>query len=559
VIEKNNINKKMKRLLKAGAWVAGIVLFLLIGLLFFTTWLQNKVENTVQEQSDGVYTLQLYGLQVSPLIGNVSVDSLSLVPDPKRWQQLHQQEAEVFSSLMGLQARSVALRGLNSFEVLFGKDIQLDVLALSQPKLTVTVMREDTTQQSRPIHESVNTRLQGLRIGEINIQDATVQYVNAASGATTDSLAVANFDFNIEDLRLDSTSFHSKERAFYAKDIKLDAHGLHYRMADGTYKFQSDALSLSTAQKMLSLEKAHMAPLMEPAQMAKSKGHAVTYSDLRLAAVNVQGVDYATLSSLNKLLVHRLEIDGAELTAFKDKKNFGERSPKPLPHDLVQQIQTAFKVDTIEIKRGYARYEELAEEASETGYITLEKLNATLTNVSNMPEHVSMDIPAVAQASGMVMGKAAVNLTVRLPLLHKNGYHTLEGEIGSANPAILNPILAPTVFVSVESGSIASARFNAELNDTHAKGSMQVIYQNLKIDLLSKGEDTEQSFGKKVLTKVANEVVIKSENPENGSEEPRVGEIEVERDMERSVFSYWKDCIMNGFLANMGVAGIVSK
>jgi hypothetical protein len=558
VIKNNGSHRKTKRILKACAWVAGIALILFVGILFLTMWLQHKVENTVQEQSNGVYTLRLYGLQVSPVLGNLKVDSLSLVPDPARWQQL-QQEAEVPSSILDLQASDVALSGLNTFGMLFGKNIQLDLLAVSKPKLTVTVMREDTTQQKMLLHESVNKRLKGLRIGEITIQDASLQYHHAVSGVNTDSFAVANFNFKIEDLQLDSASFHSKERAFYAKDIKVDAQGLQYRMPDGTYEFRFGALSLSTAQGRLSLEKTHMVPLMKPDQMAKQKGHAVTYTDLKLEAVKVQGVNYATLSGSKKLLVHRLEIDGAEFTAFKDKKNFGERSPKPLPHDLVQQIKTPFVIDTIEIKKGYARYEELAEEASETGYITLEKFNATITNVSNMSEYMSMDNPAIAQASSMVMGKAAVNLTVRMPLLQKNGYHTLEGEIGNAKPAILNPILAPTVFISVESGSVASARFNAELNDTRAKGSMQVIYQNLKIDLLSKGEDTEQSFGKKVLTKVANKVVIKSENPDNDGEEPRVGEIEVERDLERSVFSYWKDCIVHGFLANMGVAGIVSE
>lgn len=534
-------------------------MLLFTGILFFTSWLQHKIESSVQKQSNGIYELMLYGLQTSPFLGGLSVDSLTLVPDPERWQQLRKQEKDVPSALLEVRTKVVEFRGLNYFGILFGRHPRLDLLKVEYPRVEANLMRQDTTQQSKPLHESVSERMQGLLIGKIAILNGALSYRNASSEAAADSFSVASYNLVVEDLQLDSASYGSKERAYYTKAATLQAQDLYYRLKDGTYKLQAGALNLATAGKKLALEKVHMVPLLEPAQMAKLKGHAVSYTDLRLATVKLIGLDFAAHSHSGKFLLQRLEINGAELSAFKDKKNFTEKSPKPLPHDLAQQVKTPFRIDTVALKRGYVRYEELAEEASETGHITLEKLQATITNVSNMSEHMSMEKPAVAEASAMVMGKAAVSLTARLPLLHENGYHTLQGEIGGANPDILNPILIPTAFLSIQSGRVASARFNIELNASRATGSMQAIYQDLKVDLLSKGEGGDQSFGKKVLTKVANKVAIKSDNPGKEGEEPRVGEIAVERNPEKSVFSYWKDCVVNGFLANIGVAGIVNQ
>lgn len=113
VSQRNNTNRKAKRWLTVGAWVFGLAVLLFVGLFFFTNWMQGKLERMVQEQSDGVYRLNLHGLEVSPFIGSVSVDSLSLQPDYERWQQLQQQGAKTAGTLLDLRAHAIQLQGVN--------------------------------------------------------------------------------------------------------------------------------------------------------------------------------------------------------------------------------------------------------------------------------------------------------------------------------------------------------------------------------------------------------------------------------------------------------------
>jgi hypothetical protein len=173
------------------------------------------------------------------------------------------------------------------------------------------------------------------------------------------------------------------------------------------------------------------------------------------------------------------------------------------------------------------------------------------------------------------MGKASMRVNIRVNLLDKNGYHTVQGWIGKCDPQILNPILEPTVLLSVKSGFLQEGSFQMQVFRNSATGTMQLYYQDFKVDLLSKSESTDQesatadkgnnkkqSFGKKVLSAIANKVLIKSDNkpekeivaepaPENGL---RVGKIKVTRRKERSIVTYWIDGLASGVLSSIGMS-----
>nr|WP_256488668.1 DUF748 domain-containing protein [Pontibacter sp. HSC-36F09] len=238
-----------------------------------------------------------------------------------------------------------------------------------------------------------------------------------------------------------------------------------------------------------------------------------------------------------------------------DRKNFAVKGNKSLPHDIIQELKTGLTIQKIEVQGMHIRYEELAEEATEKGIITFENLYATISNVTNDKNRMSAKTPAVVEAKTEVYGKAPLSVTIRLNLLDPDGYHTIQGTAGPTDPAVLNPILEPTTFISVKEGSLQKSDFKMELYRNKASGNLNVRYQNFKVDVLTKDEDKRQSFAKKLLSKVANKIVIKSDNPEVG-EALRAGNIDVVRARNRSVFNYWKDCLVSGFRTAAGIEGI---
>ncbi|WP_162051366.1 DUF748 domain-containing protein [Pontibacter pamirensis] len=519
-----------------------------MGLFFLTIWLENKLERMVAEQSDGVYELQLHGLQLSPFIGNLSLDSLSLVPDYERWQQLNSQNKNASPTLLDLQSSDISLNGLNYLAVLLGRDPQLDELLIENPEMLVTMMRKDTTTQGKPLHASVPNRIKGLQIGQVDLDSGKVSFRDDTDTAST-IFSVQQFNLTVDDIKLDSQSFHAQDKAYYAARIVFNAEQAAYFTSDGLYKLTADSVSLNTEKRTLQAKQVVFKPTTDPFTLAQTKGEATSHTNLEIPLFALNGVDYPAHSRKGDFIVKHALIQDPSLYVFKDKKNFSNETRRPLPHEIVQNMQTRFLLDTFELNNGFARYEEIVPKAAERGNISLEDIEVSISNFSNIPAHISMENPAVVQITGMIMGKAPASLTSRLPLLNENGYHTLHVEVEAFDPEILNPMIAPTAFVRVESGKISRGSMDAELTNDKATGTLKLIYSNFEIELLSKGTGGEQSFGKEILSEVVNWVAIKESNSGDDGEQPRVGEIDVTHNEKKSIFSYWTNCIIDGFMS----------
>lgn len=539
------------------------LLFILLGILtslYFNPWLKRELESRVKTESNGLYTLNLHGLDSSLLSGRITADSIQLLPDFQVWKHHHeasQQDTAAVKAprtLIDLKTNKLVLAGINFIGVLRGKPLDLSRLQVSQPNLLVTEMRQDTTESHEPLHKSVDGIMKDLRIGSMEIKDATLR-IREGQDAKADRIALEDFTITVKDFQLDSTSFLDKERAYYASRIALESGKAEFRFPDGTYKLQATALKANTADGTLNIGNLKLIPLLDNASLARLKGKAVSTMRLEVPEINLSGVDYRVHSQYNNLVAGNVVIKNPSLSAYMDRKNFNAKGNKPLPHDFIQELKTGLTIQKVEVQGMHIRYEEHAEKSKEKGTITFENIDATISNVTNDKNRMSAKNPAVIDARAALYGKAPLAVTIRLNLLDPDGYHTIEGTAGPADPAILNDILEPTAFISVKEGSLQKSDFKIELYRNMARGNLNVRYQNFKVDLLTKDEGERQSTGKKILSKVANKFVIVSHNPKEG-EALRAGAIEVVRAKRRSVFNYWKDCLVSGFQTAAGIEGV---
>ena len=551
---KQKKDNKAKKWLIAGAIVVGISILLFVGLHVFNLWFQRKLEQTVHEQSKGVYSLELFGFETSPFVGAVSVDSLALVPDFDKWKELKKRRQDVSATLLELKSKSINLNSLSFFKMLFKNNVDLGSLVIDQPQLQLTTMLKDTTTQQKPLHETAGGLLKNLHIGTIKAINANLSYRDAIK-KQNDILKLNKFNLTVEDFKLDSASFNDKNRAYYSRNIKVLAKSSFFNIPNDYYSITTDSVVLSTKNESFIANNIIFKPTMGPRALSKAKGRATTHIKLDVSLFKITGLNYPRHSRTNDFFAQHILISKPNLAGFKDKQNFTDKGSKPLPHDLAQNAKGLFGIQKIEVRDGYGKYEELAPAANTTGIIYFTGFSCTMQNITNVPAQMSRKKPATIKANAMLMGKTPINATLRIPLLDKNGYHTLQGNIGSGGPQMLNPILVPTNFIKVDKGYVQSIRFDVTLNRRKATGSMRALYQNLEIELLSKGAESgeDQGFGKKIISKAADWFLIENSNPDKKGEKPRVARISVARRQERSFITYWKDCIAMGLMASMGL------
>lgn len=561
-----NRNKKQKLKVTSlfrrwWVWVILGLLFILllagiVGARYLNPWLQKELETRVARESGGRYTLRVHGLDISLLLGQVEVDSLQLIPDFDTWKQQAEADslADLPRMLLDLRTKEVLLSGINFAGLLQGKVLNLSKLRVQQPALRLTQMRQDTTARHEPLHEGLSGIMRGLKIKTIEIKDGSLQ-LRESQEAAINQLEVAGLHVQVKGMKLDSAAFLDQARAYYAQGIAVETGKAHFVLADGSYRLQGAALKANTADGTLNIGNLELEPLLKHAELSRRKGSAATTVRLQLPELNASGVGYKLHSRYNNLSARLIVLQNPSLSAYMDRKNFVQKGEKPLPHDFVQQLKTGIAIEKIDVKGMHIRYEELAPDATQTGLITFEKLFATITNLSNDKNRMSANSPAVLEARTTINGNAPLAVTVRYNLLDPNGYHTIQGTAGPANPATLNQMLEPTAFMSIKEGSLQKSDFKMELTRHKATGNLNARYQNFKVDILSKDEDKRQSFGKKILSRVANIIVINTDNPKKG-EDLRPGSIDVVRARNRSFFNYWKDGLVSGFRTAAGIEGV---
>ncbi|KAA3436801.1 hypothetical protein [Rufibacter hautae] len=542
---------KRKKYLAGGASVLLVILVLLLVVSRnVNSWAEQKLQKQIATQSKGLYSLEMAKLEVSLLAGSAQVDSLWLVPNEAVWKQMQKTSpAQAPASVSDLKADRVQVRGISYIKLLFGGAFSLSSIQLDHPQWVLRQMKEDTTSQ--PLHETVGEQFRKTGINEIRVKDGAFRFKNKP-GRQAELFAVSGVELEAQGIKLDSASLQDTSRAFYSEKVTASVKEATFWLPQGNYKLKSGPMQASTKKQELTLNKLQLIPLASAAQMSKKAGMAVTRFSVQVPELRLSNVDFGTLSRTSNVHVGSLVAYKPRVNAYKDGKNYPTKGSGIMPHDLVQKLTFGVNIRTAKVRDLYVRYEELAEKAFKTGYVTGSNIDLTLTNLTNDKNLISMKRPAVLKGSGLLMGKAPMQATVRLALLDPNGYHSIEGTIGKGYPAILNPMVEPSMFVRVKSGVLQRGSFKLELTKTSAQGSMQLQYDDFKIDLLNKKEEKKkQGLGSKLKSLVANKVILKSESEEDGKA-PREGKIQVQRRSERSFLTYWKDCLANGVLSIIG-------
>jgi hypothetical protein len=83
-------------------------------------------------------------------------------------------------------------------------------------------------------------------------------------------------------------------------------------------------------------------------------------------------------------------------------------------------------------------------------------------------------------------------------------------------------------------------------------GTVKMLYDDLKIAVLGQDEDTKK-FKKKGLASIAANILIKNSNPSKRKDEPRVPQVQFERDIHRSMFHMIWKTLFKGIKESAGI------
>lgn len=524
--------------------------------VWITPVIKAVFSESVSYYSSGMYTVTYDQMQVKPIQQKVVFRNFHLSFDSSRVQQADSLGQKKWVELQ-LDNFEIALD--NFWTMVPGRYLKINRLSINNPQLKVFDFSKESKGQKLDLetishfdaHQLIAPYFDSLDVVSLSIHDARLSWIKPQQNTP---FGLGGINAVIRDLRIDSTTVNRNYGYPQAGRFQVRLNDASFFSRDSLYAFHLDEVVADPVQQRLQVKGFSLKPRHSVYQFSHAVGHQVSRVEVNVDEVNFQNIDLHYLVSEQAFLVGKIQVKQPEVSVFKDKRLAPpEASEKPLLQETLLSIPVAFCLDTLQLQEGMIRYQEHVDEASRAGGIHFDKIYVSGYNITNVDSLRNRDLLMEADINATFMGESLLQLNLDVPLNDPEGFHRLQGEMREIPLQSVNNMLENTAFASVESGHAFTLKFDMQLNNQRSQGDMQFAYRDLKIRLLDKENPEKGNLKQQLHTLLANWVVVKTNNPDNGRKPLRIGEISFERNPQKSIFNFWWKSLLSGIKGSVGL------
>jgi hypothetical protein len=515
--------------------------------VYFSFYLEKQLrESLVEEvnsQTDGRYEFDVADLSLSLTGQSVQLEGVTL------------NSSDDHETAFGLTIGAIAFIGLDMNNLTENREFIVSEIIISDPSLSISLPDKVPEDTETEMDTDQITRLLTTEIlsyaSQVSITEITFE--SAQAGLKTGEEDEPDFSFSDSDLKFYNTVFDSSSlntnRIFPFDDADVTIRNANYRTSNGMYELQVDQLEFSTTTRLALLDNFVLDPIPGEDEFFEITGHRTDRIEASAATAELRNINVDNLMEVSSFELLKADITDWEVMVFRNKQFPVEENPseKPLPQQLLEELDFSVALDSVILHNGIIRYTELEEHTDERGFVEFDELNATLTNITNIVENIRGNGNLVLDAETSIMGESKLNANFVLP--YGEFTQSISGSVEALDPTILNAVLEPLALIRIEDGDVHSLHFDMELGENSAAGEVTIIYDGLNISLLD-DDGLDKNLRTRISSFFANTFAVKSDNRED---DPRIGEVSFERDREKSVFNYWWKSLQSGLESSIGL------
>lgn len=551
-------------------WVGGIfgTIIIILGiaaLIISAKWkplLSEKIKEGVYNASHHLYKIDFKAVNLNLVTGSLALHDVTLMPDSAVYDSLkvkHLAPANLFEiKLKKLQISSVGI--LTAY---FKKRVEVGAIILDNPSINVIFSKVpkkiDTVKVEKTLYQQISQSLKSIHVKTLKIVDADFDYINKSTANRTVN-SIKHLDITVRDFLLDSLSQYDTTRFFYTKDVSFQIAGYSSLTKDKMYRMKVDTISGSASSKHIIIKELKLIPLYPELTFARKYKTQKDRYDLSFSKIEFNGVDFLGLSTDQTIHAKALKIGPAKVAVFMSRESPAPKIDKGMnyPHLALKRLDIETIIDTLKLSNVDLKYSEYNPASKKIGTIDFKDLSGHIYNVTNDSLRLTKNHHAVAELNTKLMGLSKLNLKIDFNLTDKNGAFTYSGSMNNFDMKNLNPLSKALGLVEIESGQIQHIDFKANGNQRTATGSMNMLYSNLKIKLLSDNIDGEGTKKKGFLSFLANTLLVKNDNPTKG-DPPRTATMSNTRINSASFFNLMWKTVFVGIKDIVGVSIVPNK
>lgn len=430
---------------------------------------------------------------------------------------------------MQITAEEIKLDGIDIFEYISNKNIEINTLKFTKPEVTIYTETEKEKDSSK-----------GGNSAKINLLIKLVEVVDGNFRMAKNDSVKEQLFANIPSLNLKNVSVDQKS---LKNGLPFNYEG--FQMASDSLFFNLNDLHDMYVEKMemkensLTFSKIKMKPLYDKQEFQNHIPYEKDRFDLSLGELAFKSFKWSFKNDSLSLESENTRITNGDIKIYRDKQVKDDPRQKPMYSKMIRELPFKLKLDTLKVENLAIQYEELVKPKRGPGKVTFKNLNASIYNISNVNMNAE-DFPRTdIDVQTQFMGEANLNVNWNFDISNKADVFSISGQMDRISSEGINQFMKPALNVKAE-GGIRDMRFNFTGNNQNSTGDMKLVYKDFKVEVLQKDGEEENKF----LSAIANLIV----NNDATSAEKEQKNIKTKRTQNKSFWNYlWKN-VRNGAL-----------
>ncbi len=518
-----------------------------------------KMKQLVKDGSGGLYNLSIEKINPDIAASEFEIINATLVPDSAALAILNF-EKKAPDDVFKIALDTLHITGISVSDFLHKKDIRLDTIFIKNPVVQIYNDPKPYNAQQRKkdssetIYQKLKKQFNSIAINAIEISNGSLS--NTIIRKKNSTKKFNNVSLSLKKFLFDSSTQFDRKRFFFAEDLLLSSNNYLTKTPDSLYTFKVDNISVAAAKRSVILNGVAFLPRGNKTEFEKKVKTIKDMFTLHFSKVVLNEVNWQQLMNNNCFIAESANIYNGELKDYLDRTlpHSSQFTYDVFPQQLLMNVPTKLNIHRLNIHNFNVEYEEFSPQSMQSGKIYFKNINGTVTNVTNMPVFIQKNHTCVASASALFMQTVPVKANFVFNLSkHSNGGFSADFQIDSINKETVNPVAKALGLFNVNTGIVHRGNVYAEGDNFSAKANGTVWYNDLRLTVFKKDNDKD-SLKKKAFTSfIANNFLIKKNNPEKGRA-VRSAEVVLQRNHKYgSFFNFVWAAIRKGLLKILGV------
>jgi hypothetical protein len=512
-MKKRSILKTILYVLGSITVAVAIAIWVFLSFYFegtLNTYVVPRLTEAVKAATHGKYNLAMGRISYSTSI--VSCKNFILT-------RVGYDSSEHGSTLMKISIDSVRFVGVNWWDAIWDRDLQMTTVEMNTPKIYLTdIDSEHGTLKYLPMDTSKKSSLSLKKLPVISFDSIVFRDIEVYLPDRSKAGDAPSF----RDIQLKLTNFLLNEKTLAAQPLLYSEHidfampGFSDTMAGHDYLLEVRNIHGSVSDSLITIDTFTYRPLYSKEEFPLRHPYIQPRLDFRCFNIGLHGLNFTKLIRSGKLTFRSCAASSWSFDFYCDKRRPANPHPPDaiLPNDLVRSIPISIDVDSVILNHGYIHWGERWAGSIEPGTLIFND-----TRVAAYPFCTDSLDPRFGKETeisfrSLFLGESPVIGLVWYQLHDKALNCKIDATVGTLHAAKLNSELIPNERIEVTEGTATHGIVRMNIKNGFATTTVTPVYHDLSVKVLAKDPNGNRGILEGIKTFLANTFKVRGNNIE---------------------------------------------